>query len=567
MLNRAMDIKPSNLQFSQDNYVIEQVIRLARWFGIGLILVTFPFETTNIGWASMLIVLAVVINGLNYTPWLKRLLAKIDPFYLIVVDYTWILVLILLTGGFFSPYYFFILFPIIVSACWYGGRRLLVFSIISVVATFVLINYQTPLWVEFSAAQRGVAYIMTIIICGVLIERLTFSQRNERDIALGATKRAETERNRLISLINSMSDAVIATNRQGVVSRYNGAALDILNTNTPLTNLNIQDHITFLDAEDKKVNLLKQVVEKNAASKRDDLHFIRNNGEHVSLYVNVAPIFTGFGHHKDEGFIFMLRDITKEKSLDEQRDEFIAVTSHELRTPLAIAEANISTALLPQLHKLDPTSHNLIKQAHDNIIFLGRLVNDLTTLAAVDNNKLDIEVSVIDPAQIVERLANNYRPLAKEKGLKFHISVEKKLPQVVSSGQYIQEILQNLLTNALKYTEKGTVTLKVGRSVSEKNNLTFSVLDTGIGISKSDQKRLFTKFYRSEDYRTRTTGGTGLGLYITRKLAQRLNGRIWLESQLNKGTTFYFEVPPFSHLKEDRQQVIGAELDNVINKL
>jgi signal transduction histidine kinase len=114
----------------------------------------------------------------------------------------------------------------------------------------------------------------------------------------------------------------------------------------------------------------------------------------------------------------------------------------------------------------------------------------------------------------------------------------------MSTERHIQEILQNYLTNAIKYSETGTVHLQAAKA--QNGGVVFSVKDTGIGISPKDQKYLFTKFFRVEDYRTRKTSGTGLGLYLCRELAARIGAKVWCDSKLNEGSTFYLEVPPFS---------------------
>jgi signal transduction histidine kinase len=143
-------------------------------------------------------------------------------------------------------------------------------------------------------------------------------------------------------------------------------------------------------------------------------------------------------------------------------------------------------------------------------------------------------------------LYNEYSPEASKQKLHFNLELAPKIGHVSTSRLYLHELLQNFITNAIKYTREGSVTLAISK---KQDTIFFSVSDTGIGISKSDQAKIFNKFYRSEDYRTRETGGTGLGLYVAMKLSKKLGTHINLKSRLNHGSTFSFELPAHSSEK------------------
>jgi signal transduction histidine kinase len=236
-----------------------------------------------------------------------------------------------------------------------------------------------------------------------------------------------------------------------------------------------------------------------------------------------------------------MRDITHEKSLEEERDEFISVVSHELRTPIAITEGNISNAqFVANKSKADAVIQDALKQAHEQIMFLASMVNDLATLSRAERGKLNVDIEPIDIYALFKDLTASYEPQAKVRKLAFKTDIKGAPHQLKSSKLYVREILQNFITNAIKYTDKGTVT--VSAEVAPKG-ITFAVSDTGIGISKSDQEKVFDKFFRSEDFRTRKTNGTGLGLYVTMKLARLIHAEIDLHSELNKGSTFTIFIP------------------------
>ncbi len=366
--------------------------------------------------------------------------------------------------------------------------------------------------------------------------------KHKDNLTTAPVEAGEDERQRLLALINSLTDAVIAVNRESLITLYNGAVLDLLNTNADLKSRYIDTVMPLVTEKDTIISLAELTGPQSGITKRDDLVYVTNEGNRVNIDLTISPIRTfNPKHPQGDGYILVMRDVTRSKSLDQQRDEFISVVSHELRTPLAIAEANISTALLPKFGPFKPETAELLNQAHKNAVFLADLIKDLTTLARAEQGNLLLDIKPVKPANLIESLASDYRAQAEAKGLKL-IAQPNDLSPIETSEYRLREILQNFLVNALKYTPKGSITVGVTKSPTRDSGLVFSVKDTGIGISSSDKQHIFEKFYRSEDYRTRSTGGTGLGLYIAHKLAERLNGRIWFESKLNKGATFFLEV-------------------------
>lgn len=374
----------------------------------------------------------------------------------------------------------------------------------------------------------------------LIVEDVTEKRRTEK--RLRASVRVEKlERERLIALVNNMGDAVIATDRNGDVILYNAAALDLLNTNETIKNKPINAYLRTYTKDKKPIDIVELARSTGRMVRRDDLLFRVDDDEYMNVYLDIAPVHLGYGHRGEEGFVMLLRDITKQKSIEEQRDEFIAVVSHELRTPIAIVEATISTSMLPKVQSHPKKVLDLLKQAHKNTVFLANLVNDITTLAHVERGQLEAPLERVDPATIVRELAAFFLPQVQKKRLELKIDIGLSVPSVESNAQRLKEILDNFITNAIKYTEKGSITLRV--NVANRKHVRFSVTDTGIGLSKSDQKKVFDKFWRSEDYRTREHTGTGLGLYISKKLAERMNGVITLESKRQHGSTFSLTIP------------------------
>lgn len=349
------------------------------------------------------------------------------------------------------------------------------------------------------------------------------------------------ERERLLSLINSMADGVLAIDEKGDIVVYNGAALNVLDLNSSLLGKNIGSVMRLVDKNTQKVDVKKYVLGIHTQQTSRDLRLVYPDDSHINLYLSVAPVRLGFGKQGTKGFVVLLRDITREKSLEEERDEFISVVSHELRTPVAIAEGNIGNAefIIGKSHGNEQIKQAL-KVAHEQIIFLSGMINDLSTLSRAERGVLTFEVETINPHELVMELAKDYKGQAGDKGLSIKTDLDPGLELLKSSQLYVREVLQNFITNAIKYTEKGSVTISAEPG---ENGILFQVSDTGIGISKGDQERVFDKFFRSEDYRTRANSGTGLGLYVTMKLARLIHAEISLESEINKGSVFSIKVP------------------------
>lgn len=348
------------------------------------------------------------------------------------------------------------------------------------------------------------------------------------------------EHERLTSLINSMADGVIAVDKQVNVVLCNGAALNILDRNDPIDHKPLHEIFQPIDKENKGINVTKLVQSAHTSMTDRDMRLRYADGSCINLYTSIAPVHLGYGERGEQGYVVLLRDITHEKSLEEERDEFISVASHELRTPIAITEGNISNAQFIVEKSGDMTKvKQALEEAHNQVLFLADLVNDLSTLSRAERGKLPLDIAPINISELVAELQHNYQAQATAKGLTLQTDVQTAA-ELKSSKLYVRETLQNFITNALKYTEKGHVTIS---AKDAEDGILFAVSDTGIGITHSDQKRVFEKFFRSEDYRTRKTNGTGLGLYVTAKLAKLLGAKITMESELNKGSTFSIFVP------------------------
>jgi signal transduction histidine kinase len=394
----------------------------------------------------------------------------------------------------------------------------------------------------------GAALGVGLVGMGVLIGRSAaihaIRRKDEARLAVSKAKQNE-QREALLTIINATNQAIFTVSSNGSIRVYNAALLNLLDTNQSLSGRRVDDALPLFGQDGEAVSLYG-LMKENTRFERDDLSFKFPDGDTIRLHLSVNKIQSAFSSQRQrdgEGFVCIVRDVTKQKSLGEERDEFISVVSHELRTPVTIAEGTISNVQYFLENGADPTKLTpSLKEAHEQVLLLANMINDLGTLSRAERGVGDA-LEQIDVKELVESLYKKYSASATKKKLSFNLDVGPRLGTMTTSRLYLEELLQNLITNAIKYTPSGSVTLRAHRN---GDTVEFAVSDTGIGISKADLKHVFEKFYRSEDYRTRETSGTGLGLYVAAKLMRKLGTKIAVTSRLNHGSTFGFvlsEVP------------------------
>ena len=300
--------------------------------------------------------------------------------------------------------------------------------------------------------------------------------------------------------------------------------------------------MNLVDGTGRKAQLMKIIADDPQLSSIEQYYHKFDDGEAIRLHITISVVQSSFGKNKTkhEEYIIIARDITQTKLLEEERDDFIAVITHELRTPVAVTEGKLSNLqVIAQNENASQRVKKDISESHDQVLYLASLINDLSSLARAER-KEEISTEPIDIASFMNKLYATYQPQAKEQKLLFNIDIDPNVRTIETNRLYLEEMLQNFITNGIKYTKEGSVLLSV---TQDSGNIVFSVKDTGIGIAKTDKDRVFEKFYRSEDYRTRETSGTGLGLFVCRRLAERVGARIQLQSRLHHGSTFSITFP------------------------
>jgi len=246
----------------------------------------------------------------------------------------------------------------------------------------------------------------------------------------------------------------------------------------------------------------------------------------------------------DEGTVYAFRDLTEERGLEEMRQDLVATVSHELRTPLAAIYGSALTLARDDLELEPALNTKLLGVIVDESERLADIVNDLLLASQLDAGKLEVRIEHCDARSLTESVVEAARThLPEDLTLELE-AAEADLPPVAADEGQLRQVLGNLIDNAIKYSpDGGDVRIRLEPA---DQCVRFAVADRGLGIPSGEQARIFEKFYRLDPHMTRGIGGTGLGLYISRELVRRVNGRIWVEPNDGQGSVFYVEIPAAS---------------------
>ena len=250
---------------------------------------------------------------------------------------------------------------------------------------------------------------------------------------------------------------------------------------------------------------------------------------------------------KPVGLIGSFSDITERKKSEQKlkeameiKSQFISMASHELRTPLTAIKEGIAIVMDGSTGKINDEQEDFLGMAKRNVDRLARLINDVLDFQKLEAGGIKFDIQEKDINEVVEEVYETMVPLTKEKGLNFVVKLDENLPKARFDNDKIIQVLTNIVNNAIKFTEKGAITVTTSK---QDNVVCVAVQDTGPGVEKEDIQKLFHKFEQLAKQDDRKTGGTGLGLAISKEIVEKHNGEIWAESKHGKGTKFIFTLP------------------------
>jgi signal transduction histidine kinase/CheY-like chemotaxis protein len=353
---------------------------------------------------------------------------------------------------------------------------------------------------------------------------------------------------RMESVLNATNDGIALLSREGRFSLVNRRFCEMLGTSSEALM-----HRTLSDAQPHLVERLAQpdrLMSHVAALTVEDMNdpigvaeeiIEMTAPEHRFFQVYTAPV-QGENGSSIIGRIIALRDVTRERELDKMKTEFISVVSHELRTPLTSIKGYTDLLLSGATGETTELQNEFLGIIQSSTTRLSNLINDILDISRIESGKIEIKHEPIDYRKIVADTLRLLRAAADEKQIVMDASLPESMPPVRGDTDKVTQVLTNLVSNALKYTPPGGW-IKVLLEVTGEASVTTCVADSGIGIAPDDQKRLFQKFFRADNSSTREAGGTGLGLVIAKTIVELLGGAIWVDSEMGRGSRFYFTLP------------------------
>lgn len=522
-----------------------KVLRLLAFiFGLTLSVLLVLTASTGIGgntshptvaYACAILFAIISILHVAWNPFTIRKVA----FYYIVFSLTGAIASAFSFGFETSPIYLAWTTVFLAAYIFFGIRAILIyFAFLASGLLWLALN------ISRLTSENVTIFFFSLLTVGFLFVLLVYVWKlaEAREKHLEESRETEQfEHRRLAGLVNSILDSVIAVDEKGIIQLYNAATLGLFDTNQSLQGTSINALLDLVDGQNKQVDIV-ELAHRSKASNATYTNFSHRftDGDAIALSIKIAPISLNQLEKGLGGFSFIFSDITKAKSLEDEKDEFISVVSHELRTPITIAEGAVSNmALTASQNQAGEAITKGLAKTHDQIMYLAEMINNLSTLSetALDASS---EYTDVNLDSFTQSLHQRYATQAKDAGLTLSLDITNPIGELHTNQQHLKEILQNFITNGIKYTRSGSVTLHAKRV---DGGVYFAVSDTGHGINKTDQSKIFNKFYRSEDYRIRETGGTGLGLFVAKKLCEKLGAQIKLESHLNQGSTFSFVLP------------------------
>ena len=351
------------------------------------------------------------------------------------------------------------------------------------------------------------------------------------------------------AILDAVDDGVLAVDQKGNILAINPAAEQItgwsgsdaaglvFNSVLKITN---NDGAEMLDIS----NPVNRVLRTNENFTTRDLFIKTQSGKITPIFLAVNSI-----GGSNSGVVVVFRDISKELSDNREQAEFISTASHEMRTPVASIEGYLGLALNPATATIDARAKSFLEKAHENTQHLGQLFQDLLDITKAEDGRLKNEPVVLDATEFARDIWEGLKPKAENKGLEYvfmpdhNATGEKTIMPVFfihADRDHLHEVLNNLFENAIKYTPSGTVAVNV---TGDNDSVQISVKDSGIGIPAEDLPHLFQKFYRVDNSETREINGTGLGLFLSRKLTESIGGKLTVESEYKKGSVFTVKLP------------------------
>lgn len=472
---------------------------------------------------------------------------------------------IITSGGVVSP--FLVMWIIVAIFAGFFGAIILGIMGLLVILQIIATSVQQGINMQFIIGYLFFGFLPLIFSLVLWIRR----QKTDNNTS-SLKNRLSAVESKSDVVINAIDDGVLAISKDGNIELINPSAQQIIGWDQgDALGLNWKSVLKLVTSDGKDVedleNPIAQSLSKNQPTHNDKLFLLTSSEKRILVSIVSSPVGTD-----GEGIIVVFRDITKEKAEEREQAEFISTASHEMRTPVASIEGYLGLALNPATAHIDEKARDFITKAHESAQHLGRLFQDLLDISKVEDGRMKNNPKIINVNEFLKDIFDGLATKASEKQLNYIFmpdivgeSKEKSLQPIFYANidpDHFREVVSNLIENAIKYTPSGEVVVNV---TGDDKQISISVKDSGIGIPAEDIPHLFQKFYRVDNSDTREIGGTGLGLYLSRRLAEAMSGNLRVESKYKEGSTFYLEIPRMNS-SEAKQRLESAGVKKLEDK-
>lgn len=427
----------------------------------------------------------------------------------------------------------------------------------------------------------GILLITPIVTLGVI--RLVRSRRSGPGNSIAARKLADSLRDERLKseiMLSAIEDGVVLIDSQKIIQSFNqGASKTTGWPSDEAVHLDCDSVIQLVDQKDNpytnEENPFNRIFKEGKTIHDDNAILVTRSKKYIAISLSISPLLDE--SNKVTAAVAIFRDVSEQRAEEQQRAEFISTASHEMRTPVAAIEGYLALALNDKVATIDSRAREYLEKAHYSTQHLGKLFQDLLTSAKAEDGRLSNHPSVIEMGAYLQQLTEDLKFAAEKKGLftEFLVGASNVIDASDTSANVVRplyyayvdpdrlrEAITNLFDNAVKYTESGKVSIGL---TGNDDVVQFYIKDTGPGIPREDVPHLFQKFYRVDSSATRTIGGTGLGLFICRKIVELYNGHIWVESELGKGCTFFINLPRLPAQRAEQLKAADANKTTLPN--
>jgi PAS domain S-box-containing protein len=344
------------------------------------------------------------------------------------------------------------------------------------------------------------------------------------------------------AILESVGDGLIAVDNNRKILVINQVAIDMLGWNgkdlvgKEASHLNLEDENGKLVPFNKRPTVVALATGKIV---KVIYFFVRKDKRRFPMAITATPIKL---NGKTIGVIKIMRDVTYEKEIDKVKTEFVSIISHQLRGPLSSVKLYTEMILNGDTGEVTPKQRKYLDEIYHDNLWMIEMVNTLLDVSRLELGIFKIEPKPTDIIALTESVIKEQEFKIKDKKLKVTKNFDKNISIFSTDPKLLHMVLQNLLSNAVEYTSSEKE-IEFSVSLDNKKSLYIKIADHGYGIPKKQQNQIFTKLFRADNVKYKGIDGTGLGLYIVKSIVEKLNGKIWFESEEDKGTTFYITLP------------------------